>query len=95
LDAGLLVLVKITLNRGTPDVFEQFNIAVRKLPEVQECYLVSGDFDYLLKIRVPDISSYRKLLCNTLLRLPGVHDTRTYVTMEEVKQSSRLFIKTS
>ncbi|MCX2956318.1 MAG: leucine-responsive transcriptional regulator, partial [Candidatus Regiella insecticola] len=44
---------------------------------------------------VPDISSYRKLLCNTLLRLPGVHDARTYVTMEEVKQSSRFFIKTS
>ncbi|AWK14402.1 leucine-responsive transcriptional regulator Lrp [Candidatus Fukatsuia symbiotica] len=95
LDAALLVLVKITLNRGTPDVFEQFNTAVQKLEEIQECHLVSGDFDYLLKIRVSDMSAYRKLLCDTLLRLPGVNDTRTYVTMQEVKQSSKLPIKTS
>ncbi|STQ45457.1 Leucine-responsive regulatory protein [Ewingella americana] len=53
-----------------------------------------GDFDYLLKTRVPDMSAYRKLLGETLLRLPGVNDTRTYVVMEEVKQTNRLVIKT-
>lgn len=74
-------------------MFEQFNTAVQKLEEIQECHLVSGDFDYLLKTRVPDMSAYRKLL-ETLLRLPGVNDTRTYVVMEEVKQSNRLVIKT-
>ncbi|NBN24294.1 leucine-responsive transcriptional regulator Lrp [Proteus sp. G2639] len=94
LDASLLVFVEITLNRGAPDVFEQFNMAVQKLEEIQECHLVSGDFDYLLKTRVPDMSAYRKLLGETLLRLPGVNDTRTYVVMEEVKQSNRLVIKT-
>ena len=94
LDASLLVFVEITLNRiGAPDVFEQFNAAVQKLEEIQECHLVSGDFDYLLK-SVPDMSAYRKLLGETLLRLPGVNDTRTYVVMEEVKQSNRLVIKT-
>ena len=72
LDASLLVFVEITLNRGAPDVFEQFNTAVQKLEEIQECHLVSGDFDYLLKTRVPDMSAYRKLLGETLLRLPGV-----------------------
>ena len=82
LDASLLVFVEITLNRGAPDVFEQFNMAVQKLEEIQECHLVSGDF------------AYRKLLGETLLRLPGVNDTRTYVVMEEVKQSNRLVIKT-
>ncbi len=87
LDASLLVFVEITLNRGAPDVFEQFNAAVQKLEEIQECHLVSGDFDYLLKTRVPDMSAYRKLLGETLLRLPGVNDTRTYVVMEEVKSS--------
>ena len=71
LDASLLVFVEITLNRGAPDVFEQFNSAVQKLEEIQECHLVSGDFDYLLKTRVPDMSAYRKLLGETLLRLPG------------------------
>ena len=65
LDASLLVFVEITLNRGAPDVFEQFNTAVQKLEEIQECHLVSGDFDYLLETRV-DMSAYRKLLGKTL-----------------------------
>ncbi|MBL4829285.1 MAG: leucine-responsive transcriptional regulator Lrp [Aliivibrio sp.] len=94
LDASLLVFVEITLNRGTPDVFEQFNIATQQLDDIQECHLVSGDFDYLLKTRVSDMSAYRKLLGDTLLRLPGVNDTRTYVVMEEVKQTNNLVIKT-
>lgn len=62
LDASLLVFVEITLNRGAPDVFEQFNKAVQVLEEIQECHLVSGDFDYLLKTRVSDMSAYRRLL---------------------------------
>ncbi|EMG7546404.1 leucine-responsive transcriptional regulator Lrp [Vibrio alginolyticus] len=94
LDASLLVFVEITLNRGAPDVFEQFNSAVQKLDDIQECHLVSGDFDYLLKTRVSDMGAYRRLLGDTLLRLPCVNDTRTYVVMEEVKQSNQLVIKT-
>lgn len=93
LDASLLVFIEITLNRGAPDVFEQFNSTVQRLEEIQECYLVSGDFDYLLKTRVTDMSAYRKLLSETLLRLTGVSDTRTYVVMEEIKQSNHLVIK--
>ncbi len=69
LDASLLVFVEITLNRGAPDVFEQFNKSVQELEDIQECHLVSGDFDYLLKTRVSDMSAYRKLLGETLLRL--------------------------
>ncbi len=94
LDASLLVFVEITLNRGTPDVFQQFNHAVQQQEAIQECHLVSGDFDYLLKTRVTDMSAYRQLLGETLLRLPGVNDTRTYVVMEEVKQTNHLVIKT-
>ncbi|HDV5549130.1 TPA: leucine-responsive transcriptional regulator Lrp [Vibrio cholerae] len=94
LDASLLVFVEITLNRGAPDVFEQFNAAVQKLDDIQECHLVSGDFDYLLKTRVSDMGAYRRLLGDTLLRLPRVNDTRTYVVMEEVKQTNQLVIKT-
>ena len=94
LDASLLVFVEITLNRGAPDVFEQFNAAVQKLDDIQECHLVSGDFDYRLKTRVSDMGAYRRLLGDTLLRLPGVNDTRTYVVMEEVKQTNQLVIKT-
>ncbi|EPE37871.1 leucine-responsive regulatory protein [Candidatus Photodesmus katoptron] len=93
LEASLLVFVEITLNKNAPDIFEQFNTMVKKLDGIQECHLVSGDFDYLLKIRIPDITAYRKLLTCTLLHLPGVNDARTYVVVEEVKQTNQLVIK--
>ena len=93
LGASLLVFVEITLNRDTPDVFERFNRAVQLLDDIQECHLVSGDFDYLLKTRVADMSAYRKLLSETLLTWPSISDSRTYVVMEEVKQTSRVAIQ--
>ena len=62
LGASLLVFVEITLNRDTPDIFDRFNRAVQLLDDIQECHLVSGDFDYLLKTRVSDMSAYRRLL---------------------------------
>lgn len=91
--AALLVFVEITLSRTSPDVFEEFAQAVQSLDAIQECHLVSGNFDFLLKTRVADMSDYRALLGDTLLRLPSVSESRTYVVMEEVKQTSFLPIK--
>ncbi|MBE1301116.1 MAG: leucine-responsive transcriptional regulator Lrp [Alteromonadaceae bacterium] len=88
LGAAMLVFVEITLVKTTVDIFEEFSAAVKKLDDIQECHLVSGNFDYLLKTRVADMSSYRKLLGDILLKLPGVSESRTYVVMEEVKQST-------
>ena len=65
----------------------------KRLMNSTNVILVSGDFDYLLKTRVADMAAYRKLLGTTLLRLPGVNDTRTYVVMEEVKQTNYLVLK--
>ncbi|MEM9103086.1 MAG: leucine-responsive transcriptional regulator Lrp [Pseudomonadota bacterium] len=87
LDAELLVYVEIRLSRTSPDVFEEFKLEVDRLPQVLECHLVSGDFDYLVKARVPDIGAYRKLLGETLLTLPSVAGSRTYVVMEQVKET--------
>ncbi|RCU52430.1 MULTISPECIES: leucine-responsive transcriptional regulator Lrp [Corallincola] len=92
LGSTLLVFVEITLNREAPDLFEKFNRAVMSLDVLQECHLVSGDFDYLLKARVTDMSEYRRLMSDTLLKLPGVSDSRTYVVMEEVKQRPAVLI---
>jgi len=92
LGSALLVFIEITLNRGASDVFEEFNKAVLQSESIQECHLVSGDFDYLLKTRVANMSAYRKLLSDTLLNLPSIKETRTYVVMEEVKVSNRLVI---
>ena len=86
----LLVFVEITLMRTSPDVFAEFRAAILDLPEVLECHLVSGNFDYLIKARVADMAAYRQLLGETLLTLPGVSDSRTYVVMEEVKEAQLL-----
>ena len=88
----LLVFVEINLARTSPDVFDEFRQAVIKLPQVLECHLVSGNFDYLIKARVADMVAYRRLLGETILTLPGVSGSRTYVVMEEVKESNRLAI---
>lgn len=89
--AALLVFVEITLSKTSPEDFDEFSKAVQKLDEIQECHLVSGSFDFLLKTRVSNMAAYRELLGETLLRLPSVRESRTYVVMEEVKQSN--FIK--
>ena len=93
LDASLLVYVEIKLTRSSADVFDRFNLAVQQLDTILECHLVSGEFDYLLKPRVSDMSAYRQVLSETLLSLPDIKDSRTYVVMEEVKYSTNLKIR--
>ena len=90
LDRGLVVFVQIRLNRTSQDIFEEFTARALDLPEVQECYLVSGNFDYLLKARVADMNAYRILLGETLLTLPGVLESTSYVVMEQVKETTAL-----
>ena len=87
---GLLVFVEVSLDKTTPDVFERFAAAVRRAPEVLECHMVAGGFDYLVKTRVADMTAYRRFLGEILLALPGVKETRTYAVMEEVKTDGAL-----
>lgn len=90
LSASLLAFVEIKLNHTSKDVFREFKEAVKERREILECHLVSGDFDYLLKTRVADMAQYRELLGETLLTLPGVSSSRSYMVMEEVKESSQI-----
>jgi Lrp/AsnC family leucine-responsive transcriptional regulator len=90
LGLGLLVFVEVLLDKTTPDVFERFAKAVRIAPEVLECHMVAGGFDYLVKTRVADMAAYRRFLGDVLLALPGVRETRTYAVMEEVKRDAPL-----
>lgn len=87
LGASLLVFVEITLDHKNGNMFEKFRREVLKVPEVLECHLVSGDFDYLIKARIGEMSDYRKILGNVLLQLPGAVQSKSYVVMEEVKES--------
>jgi Lrp/AsnC family leucine-responsive transcriptional regulator len=90
LGAGMLVFVEILLDRTSANVFDEFRAAVQVRPEIMECHLVAGGFDYLLKIRTADMNSYRAFSGDVLWRLPGVRETRTYAVMEEVKHSTAL-----
>jgi Lrp/AsnC family leucine-responsive transcriptional regulator len=90
LGAGLMVFIEVLLDRTVPDVLDQFRAAVQVRPEILECHLVAGGFDYLLKTRVADMAAYRALLGSAIWGLPGVRETRTYAVMEEVKSTQRL-----
>jgi len=87
LQAALVVFVQIRLSRTSQNIFAKFKKAAMALSAVQECYLVSGNFDYLIKARVADMNAYRILLGDTLLTLPGVQESTSYVVMEEVKET--------
>ena len=90
LGAGLMVFVEVLLDRTTPNVFEAFKAAVQVRPEIMECHMVAGGFDYLLKTRMADMNAYRAFAGTVLWQLPGVRETRTYAVMEEVKCTTRL-----
>ena len=90
LGRGLLVFIEVKLDRTTPDVFERFARAVARAPEVLECHMVAGGFDYLVKTRVADMTAYRRFLGEVLLSLPGVRETHTFAVMEEVKSTTAL-----
>ncbi|RAU19788.1 AsnC family transcriptional regulator [Nitrincola tibetensis] len=86
----MLVFVEISLSYQSADAFERFSKAVMELPYILECHLVSGDADYLVKARLEDISHYRELLGDMLLKLPGVKNSKSYIVMESVKESLEL-----
>jgi Lrp/AsnC family leucine-responsive transcriptional regulator len=90
LGAGLLVFIEVVLDRTTHDAMNIFKAAVQVRPEILECHLVAGGFDYLIKTRVADMQAYREFVGSVIWSLPGVRETRTYAVMEEVKNSTAL-----
>jgi Lrp/AsnC family leucine-responsive transcriptional regulator len=92
LGAGMLVFVEILLDRTVHDVMDSFRAAVQVRSEILECHLVAGGFDYLLKVRVADMTAYRVFLGNVMWNLPGVRETRTYAVMEEVKNTAHIAV---
>jgi len=86
LGRGLVVFVQITLQRTAGDAFSEFTEAIRDVPEVEECHLVAGNFDYLIKARVKDMSEYREFLGGSLMQLPGVQESTSYPVMEVVEE---------
>jgi Lrp/AsnC family leucine-responsive transcriptional regulator len=89
-DRALLIFVEVVLDRTTADIFADFAAAARRAPDVLECHMVAGGFDYLIKARVKDMAAYRAFLGDVLVQMPGVRETRTYAVLEEVKSTGEL-----
>ncbi len=89
-DRALLIFVEVVLDRTTGESFEAFARAIARAPEILECHMVAGGFDYLIKARVRDMEAYRIFLGDILVKMPGVRETRTYAVLEEVKNTVSL-----
>jgi Lrp/AsnC family leucine-responsive transcriptional regulator len=92
LGAGVISFIQVSLDRTNPDVFERFKKQVGLCPEVMECHMVAGGFDYLLKVRTSSMIEYRDFLGDTLARMSDVKQTHTYVVIEEVKATHSITV---
>lgn len=87
LGLGHVAFVQIKLSDTRAPALEAFNAAVRTLAAVEQCHMIAGPFDYLLKVRSADIAEYRRTLGEEIARLPHVAQSSTFVSMEAVKES--------
>lgn len=85
MEAAMTAFVEVHLDRTTEDVLERFAKAALATAEIVECNMIAGGFDYLLKIRVEDMTAYRKFMGSGLAKLPGMRATHTYTVMEKIK----------
>jgi len=87
----LTALIQISMDRHTPERFDVFESEIRSYPEVQECYLITGqDADYLLKVVVPDMDHYQAFLLNKVTRIKGVSGVHSSFVMRRVIESTAL-----
>lgn len=87
LDKPMLVFVEIKLASKSEEIFDKVKQELLLISDVQECHLVSGSFDYLIKARLSGMREYRRLLGDILKRLPVAAESQSHVVMEEVKES--------
>lgn len=85
LNRGFAVFCSIKLRRLNSDMADAFTAMVKQIPEVTECYNISGSFDYLLRIQSLDMQSYQKLLLNVIGRHENIASIESTFVMEEVK----------
>lgn len=84
-----VAFAEVKLSDTREAALDEFNRAVRGIPEVEECHMIASSFDYLLKVRTADIRRYRAVLGEKISSLPHVASTSTFVAMETVKEAGR------
>lgn len=95
LDAALVSFIEVSLDRTTTRALDNFRDVVLKMDEVQECHMVAGGFDYLIKVRTSNMEHYRRFLGEKLSTIEDISSTHTYVVMEEIKASSAVKVSES
>jgi Lrp/AsnC family leucine-responsive transcriptional regulator len=90
LGLGLLAFIEISFDRTHSAAFDELRAQVADMCIVQECHMVAGGFDFLLKVRIADMVAFRKFLGERVLALPGISRTKTYFVMEEIKITQEL-----
>ena len=91
LGLNLTAIIQISMDRHTPERFEGFEAKVTTYPEVQECFLITGqDHDYLLKVVVPDMDTYQEFLLNKITRIEGVSGVHSSFVMRRVVDTTEL-----
>ncbi len=81
------VIVQVTLESHTDEMLEAFGKALEEIPEVLEAYLVSGDYDYYIRIAVRDTRDYERLLREQLYRIPGIRHSKSSFVLRRLKAS--------
>jgi len=89
LDAGMLVIIGVVLDRSTPDSFADFEKAAVKVSGCMECHVVTGEFDYFMLLRTRDSEGFNKLHAEQLLHLPGVRQIRTFMVLKQVLSTTQ------
>jgi DNA-binding Lrp family transcriptional regulator len=84
------VFVNVSLERQIEAALERFEAAILTRPEVMECYLMTGDADYLLRVVTADLFAYERFLIEHLTRVPGVSSIRSSFALKQVKYSTAL-----
>jgi Lrp/AsnC family leucine-responsive transcriptional regulator len=87
---GVVAFVSLNIDREQFKKVREMEKAIRQFPEILECYTISGDFDYLLKVVAADLKSLSNFLTDRLMQVPGVSGVRSMVCLEEIKQASAL-----
>lgn len=90
MDLGVTVFVQISLDLQVEDRLEIFEQAIMRRKEVLECYLMTGDADYLLRVVVPDVPAYERFLKDALTRIEGVAGIKSSFALKQVKYSTAL-----
>jgi Lrp/AsnC family leucine-responsive transcriptional regulator len=86
LELDHVAFVEVKLSDTRENALRNFNAAVKRITEIEECHMIAGDFDYLLKVRTHDIKKYRQVLGEKISGLPHVASTSTFVAMQSVKE---------